>query len=131
MPTDMQRKSAGDDRDEGTRQGELVTCQKTGHTSVFRFLTNGMVDNERAHRIGEEMVRFAQQDRPRQIIVDFTGLKQVPSSLLSRLIMLYRTVKKWDGRIEVRSLGPEARRSYNFLNLHRLMPICRDEEHEG
>lgn len=117
--------SHGSGNQEGSAQIRWRVC---GWTAIVEFCVGEVTDNAHAKEIGDDLLRLAEGDRFPEMIVDFGGLKYVPSALLARLITLYRRTRDWDGRLKVCGLGREAEAAFRMLNLHKLMPMFATAE---
>ena len=121
----MNAQNAEANSDELPREGaaEHISWRICGETAVISFRIDHVADNVHAKEIGDEMLQLAEGRRFPEMIIDFAGLELVPSSLLARLITLYRRSREWQGRLKVCGLGHEASVAFRMLNLHKLMPV--------
>src|SRR4051794_41080317 len=68
---------------------QQIDVSSSGEAHVVRFRQTGLlVDEFLVREIGDDFSRLAQQPECRRLIVDFTGVEDLSSYMLGRLVML-------------------------------------------
>lgn len=105
-----------------------VSIQDSNNVKIVRFRDQQLFD-ERAVREATEQISSAlpNDGTPIRIVVDFTDVNLVSSTLLSKLILLQRRVDGSQGQMRICELSPIVQQVFRTSNLDRLFKIDRDQ----
>jgi anti-sigma B factor antagonist len=105
-----------------------VSIQDTNNVKVIRFRDQQLFD-ERAVREATDQITSALPDdgSPIRLILDFSQISLISSTLLSKLILLQRRIDGTHGQLRLCELSPVVQQVFRTSNLDRLFKIDRDQ----
>jgi anti-sigma B factor antagonist len=95
--------------------------------TVVRFTTRAIVDERTIKTIGDELGRLVEKLGNDQLILDFSTVTNVSSSVLTTLIMLNQQVKNSRGRLALTGISPDLQQVFKLTKLEKLFNIYGDE----
>ena len=107
---------------------ERVSISDSDQVKIAKFLEPHLFD-ERAVREAIEQVNAAlpTDGSPIRLILDFSTVNLVSSTLLSKLILLQRRIDGTRGQMRLCELSPIVQQVFRTSNLDRLFKIDRDQ----
>ena len=107
---------------------DRVTITDSNDVKIAKFRDQQLFD-ERAVREATEQISSAlpADGSPIHLILDFTEVSLVSSTLLSKLILLQRRVDGSHGQMRLCELSPIVQQVFRTSNLDRLFKIDRDQ----
>src|ERR1700761_5232623 len=94
---------------------------------VVTFLDRLVFDDRTVREVSEQIGASLPNDgSPLRVVLDFTGVDLISSSLLGKLILLQRRIDSTGGRLRLCELSPTVQGVFRTSNLDRLFAIDRD-----
>lgn len=94
---------------------------------VVRFKDRMVFDERTVREVGEQIGASLPNDgNPLRVVLDFSGVDLISSSLLGKLILLQRRIDSTGGRLRLCELSPTVQAVFRTSNLDRLFAIDRD-----
>ena len=93
---------------------------------VVRFRDRRVYDDRAVREVSEQILEAVAYPGPIQVVVDFSGVDLISSSLLGKLILLQRKVDASSGRLRLCEMSPTVRAVFRTSNLDRFFGIDRD-----
>ena len=94
---------------------------------VVRFNDRQLFDERTVREVSEQIAAAMPNDgSPIKLIIDFTDVALISSSLLSKLILLQRRVDASHGKLRLCEMSPVLQSVFRTSNLDRLFTIDRD-----
>lgn len=93
---------------------------------VVRFTDRHLFDDRTVREVADQLFAALPGSGPIDLIVDFTGVESVSSSLLGKLILLQRRVDASGGKLRLCELNDAIRSVLRTTNLDRLFTVARD-----
>lgn len=94
---------------------------------VVRFKDRMVFDERTVREVGEQIGAALPNDgKPLHVVLDFSGVDMISSSLLGKLILLQRRIDSTGGRLRLCELSPTIQAVFRTSNLDRLFAIDRD-----
>ncbi len=94
---------------------------------VVSFTDRLLFDDRTVREVSEQLNAALPNDgKPIRIVLDFTGVDLISSSLLGKLILLQRRVDGSGGKLRLCELSPTVQSVFKTSNLDRLFGIVRD-----
>ena len=98
-----------------------------GGVKVVRFHDRQLFDERTVREVSEQIGQIMPTDgTPIKMVIDFTDVGLISSSLLSKLILLQRRVEATRGKLRLCELSPVLQSVFRTSNLDRLFTIDRD-----
>jgi anti-sigma B factor antagonist len=95
---------------------------------VIRFTDRQLFDERTVREVADQILAALPNDgSPIRLILDFTDINLVSSTLLSKLILLQRRVVASSGKLRLCELSPVIQQVFRTANLDRLFTIDRDQ----
>jgi anti-sigma B factor antagonist len=95
---------------------------------VIRFADRQLFDERTVREVADQVLGALPNDgSPIRLILDFTDVNLVSSTLLSKLILLQRRVSGSGGKLRLCEMSPVIQQVFRTSNLDRLFSIDRDQ----
>ena len=95
---------------------------------VVRFHDRQLFDERTVREVADQIAaRLPNDGKPIRLVLDFSEVGLISSSLLSKLILLQRRVDGTRGRLRLCELSPVLQQVFRTSNLDRLFAIDRDQ----
>jgi len=105
-----------------------VLVQNIGGVTVVDFTDSSILDGIAVETIGQRLYELVDERARRKVLLDFTQVKFLSSSLLGVLIKLQQKAKAIKGRIAICGLRPELRRVFEISRTEKLFSFYDSEE---
>lgn len=105
-----------------------IQVQDVEGITVIRFQEPQLFDERTVRDVAEQIAAaLPNNNRPIQLILDFSNVNLISSSLLSKLILLQRRVDSTGGKLRLCEISPVLQQVFRTSNLDRLFAIDRDQ----
>ena len=105
-----------------------IDVREIDGVNVIRFTDKHLFDERTVREVGEQIAAALPNDgSPIKVVIDFTDVALVSSSLLSKLILLQRRVEASKGRMRLCEMSAVVQSVFRTSNLDRLFAIDRDQ----
>lgn len=95
---------------------------------VIRFTDRQLFDERTVREAADQVLGALPNDgSPIRLVLDFTDVNLVSSTLLSKLILLQRRVAGSGGKLRLCEMSPVIQQVFRTANLDRLFSIDRDQ----
>lgn len=104
-----------------------IDVRDVDSVKVLRFTDHQLFDERTVREVAEQIAAALPNDgSPISVVLDFTDVGLISSSLLSKLILLQRRVDASKGKLRLCELSPVLQSVFRTSNLDRLFTINRD-----
>src|SRR5947209_13555414 len=94
---------------------------------VITFADRLLFDDRTVREVSDQIAAALPNDgKPIRLVLDFSGVDLISSSLLGKLILLQRRVDGSGGKLRLCELSPTVQSVFKTSNLDRLFGIVRD-----
>jgi anti-anti-sigma factor len=100
-----------------------LETQKEGDVIVVRFVDHKLRDELMIGEIAEELFSVAERVRQQHLVLDFSGVVGLSSTMLGKLIVLQTKMKKQGGDLKLCTVGPEVRAILTTMHLDRTLNV--------
>ena len=105
-----------------------IQVNEADGVQVIRFLDHQLFDERTVREAADQVLGALPNDgRPIRLVLDFTDVNLVSSTLLSKLILLQRRVATSGGKLRLCEMTPMIQQVFRTSNLDRLFTIDRDQ----
>jgi anti-sigma B factor antagonist len=105
-----------------------IQVNETNGVKVVRFHDHQLFDERTVREVADQIAAALPNDgSPIRLVVDFSDVNLVSSTLLSKLILLQRRVEASRGKLRLCELSPIIQQVFRTSNLDRLFSIDRDQ----
>jgi anti-sigma B factor antagonist len=105
-----------------------VQVSQADGVQIIRFTDRQLFDERTVREVADQILAALPNDgSPIRLILDFTDVNLVSSTLLSKLILLQRRVSTSGGKLRLCELSPVIQQVFRTANLDRLFTIDRDQ----
>lgn len=98
-----------------------------GGVTVVGFTSSYLNTEDAIERIGQELMDLVEIEGARKVLLTFSGVRFLSSSMLAQVVKLHKRLGKAGGRLRVSSLTPEMRQVLHASQLDRLLEVYDDE----
>ncbi|MHB1561108.1 MAG: STAS domain-containing protein [Isosphaeraceae bacterium] len=105
-----------------------IQVSEINGVQVIRFHDRHLFDERTVREVADQILAVLPSDgSPIRLILDFTDVTLVSSTLLGKLFMLQRRVAASGGKLRLCELSPVIQGVFRTANLDRLFSIDRDQ----
>jgi anti-sigma B factor antagonist len=105
-----------------------IQVSETNGVKVVRFVDHQLFDERTVREVADQIAAALPNDgSPIRLVVDFSDVSLVSSTLLSKLILLQRRVEASRGKLRLCEMSPVIQQVFRTSNLDRLFSIDRDQ----
>jgi len=107
---------------------KMIEFVSRGDVTVVSFNEASIYDVSDVDQVNEELRRFVTRDKPKKMIVDFSGVKFISSQMLGLLVDLWRKMKEYGGIVLISGIVPQLNRVFRITNLDKIFDFYPDAE---
>ncbi|HEY2761592.1 MAG TPA: STAS domain-containing protein [Pirellulales bacterium] len=104
-----------------------IEISETGEVTKVRFVDRKILDEANIQELGAELFGLVEQERRRNLLLNFTNVEFLSSAALGKLITLDKKVKANGGRLKLSNIRPEIYEVFAITKLNKLFDIKDDE----
>jgi anti-sigma B factor antagonist len=105
-----------------------IHVQETDGVKVVRFVDHHLFDERTVRETAEQIAAVLPNDgTPIRLVIDFSDVNLISSTLLSKLILLQRRIDGTHGKLRLCDLSSVLQQVFRTSNLDRLFKIDRDQ----
>jgi anti-anti-sigma factor len=103
-----------------------ITTEKAVTTVSFNVASIGA--GEGLEEVAQKISELIKSDKPRNIIVDFTGVKFFSSQMLGVLLDARKKISSYNGNIVISGINPQLYRVFKITNLDKIFRFYPDAQ---
>src|SRR3954452_10033091 len=105
-----------------------IDVKEVDGVKVVRFHDRHLFDERTVRDVSEQLGAILPNDgTPIRLVLDFSDVALISSSLLSKLILLQRRIDASQGKLRLCEMSPVLQQVFRTSNLDRLFHIDRDQ----
>lgn len=104
-----------------------LDVKKVGVVTVVNFRDQKILDDLVIQQVGEELYHLASEDQSENLLLNFSGVAFLSSSVLGKLISLNKKVKAYGGKLKFCEMDPKIYELFTITGLNKLFDIKPDE----
>lgn len=105
-----------------------ININDVNGVKVVRFNDHQLFDERTVREVAEQVaISLPNDGTPIHLVLDFSDVGLISSTLLSKLILIQRRVDATRGKLRLCELSPVLQQVFRTSNLDRLFTIDRDE----
>ena len=104
-----------------------LEVSKRENATVVRLGEHRILNEVTIQLMGDELFRVADQPDCDNLLLDFTGVERLTSSMLGKLVVLKRKMESKRGKLMLCDIGPEIRGAFKSSGLDRILDIRENE----
>ena len=108
-------------------QYQRIEVSENGDVTVVRFVDRKIIDEANIHQLGQELYSLVEQEKKRDVLLNFSAVEFLSSAALGKLINLEKKVKDRGGRLKLSNIRPEIFEVFAITKLNRIFDIKDDE----
>ena len=108
-------------------ESQLVV-QNIGGVVVANFTDASILDAQAIESIGQQLYELVDEKAQRKILLDFSRVRFLSSSMLGVLISLQKKAQAIKGQVAICSLIPDLKKPFKITHLDKLFKFYDDEE---
>ena len=106
---------------------QRIEATETNGVNLVSFRDRLLFDDKTVREASDQLnASLPGGGKPIRLILDFTGVDLISSSLLGKLILLLRRIEGAGGKLILCELSPTVQTVFKTSNLDRLFKIVRD-----
>jgi anti-anti-sigma factor len=104
-----------------------IEVTQMGEVTVVRFVDRKILDEANIQELGAELFKLVEQEKRKNLLLNFTSVEFLSSAALGKLITLDKKVKANAGRLKLSNIRPEIYEVFAITKLNKLFDIKDDE----
>jgi anti-sigma B factor antagonist len=104
-----------------------IDVTQKGEVTVVRFVDRKILDEANIQELGVEMFNLVEQEKRKNLLLNFFNVEFLSSAALGKLITLDKKVKANGGRLKLSNIRPEIYEVFAITKLNKLFDIKDDE----
>jgi anti-anti-sigma factor len=105
---------------------ELVIT-KVADATIADFRNAAVLDGETVERIGNALYKLVDGQAQRKIVLDFTNVRFLSSTMLGVVIALHKKAAAIKGKVVICGLKPDLYKVFKIMKLDKLLKFAPDE----
>jgi anti-anti-sigma factor len=97
-----------------------------GNAAVASFRSSCLSDVAEITSASAQLQRYIETNRPKQMVVDFDGVKFFSSQVLGLLLEARARLESHSGQLAITSLSPQLERVFKITNLDKIFRFYPD-----
>lgn len=105
-----------------------IDVREIDGVQVVRFHDRQIFDERTVRDVADQIAAILPNDgKPIRLVLDFTDVALISSSLLSKLILFQRRIDASHGKLRLCEMSPVLQQVFRTSNLDRLFSVDRDQ----
>jgi anti-sigma B factor antagonist len=104
-----------------------IEVRRNGAVHVVHFREHKILNDMVIEKVGQEMFSVAADEECTNLLLNFSNVGFLSSSVLGKLITLNKRMKAKDGQLKLCELKPEIRELFTLTSLDKIFDIKDDE----
>ena len=104
-----------------------LDVKKVGIVTVANFRDQKILDDLIIQQVADELYRLVDAQQCENLLLNFSGVAFLSSSVLGKLISLNKRIKPLGGKLKFCEMHPKVYEIFTITGLHRLFDIKDDE----
>ncbi len=105
-----------------------ISISQIQDVTVVNFQQSSILDSAAVEAIGESLYKLVDEQARRKIVLDFTPVRFLSSSMLGVLIALQKKARTIKGKIVLCGLRPELMKVFKITKLDKMLTFADDEQ---
>src|SRR4030042_1713911 len=105
-----------------------VEITSDGNAAVVAFRTASISNVEEITAASKQIKEFIEEKHPKEVVVDFEGVKFFSSAVLGLLLDIRAKLKTYDGEVVISSINPKLHRVFKISHLDKIFKFFPDKE---
>ncbi len=107
-----------------------IEVRRNGAVHVVHFREHKILNDMVIEKVGDELFATAADEECKNLLLNFSNVGFLSSSVLGKLITLNKRMKAKEGKLKFCELKPEIRELFTLTSLDKIFDI-KDEETDG
>jgi anti-sigma B factor antagonist len=95
--------------------------------AVVNFLTPYLQTEDVIQKVAVELARLVDEEGFTKVLLSFTGVRFLSSSMLAQIVKLQKKLTKVKGRVRISGLPPAMKEVMHISQLDRMLEVFDDE----
>ncbi len=108
------------------KSGVEITSVK--NATVVAFKAASISNVEEITTASKRIKEFVEEKHPKEVIVDFEGVKFFSSAVLGLLLDIRAKLKTYDGEVVISAINPQLYRVFKITHLDKIFKFFPDKE---
>ena len=104
-----------------------LTVKKVGIVWVVNFRDQKILDDLIIQQVGDELFQLIKTEQCENLLLNFTGVAFLSSSVLGKLISVNKKMKALGGKLKFCAMHPKIYELFTITGLHKLFDMRGDE----
>ncbi len=111
-----------------TTRNPWMQAEQVGDVMVVKLTAKNILEEEAVQQIGAQLNHLAESSAQPRILLDFSPVERLTSTMFGKLIALHKRLEKQGGRLVLCCIPDRVYDVFEVLKLHRLFHISGDEQ---
>jgi anti-sigma B factor antagonist len=111
----------------GVGEKIIVEITNVGNAAIVAFKTASISNVEEIASVSKQIKEFIEDEHPKEVVVDFEGVKFFSSTVLGLLLDIRAKLKTYDGEVVISAINPQLYRVFKITHLDRIFKFFPDK----
>jgi anti-sigma B factor antagonist len=112
----------------GVSEKSSVEITSVRNAAVVAFKTASISNVEEIATASKRIKEFVEEKHPKEVVVDFEGVKFFSSAVLGLLLDIRAKLKTYDGEVVISAINPQLYRVFKITHLDKIFKFFPDKE---
>jgi anti-sigma B factor antagonist len=112
----------------GTDEKNIVEITGEESAAIVAFKTASISNMEEIAAASKQIKEFIEEKHPKEVVVDFEGVKFFSSAVLGLLLDIRAKLKTYDGEVVISAINPQLYRVFKITHLDKIFKFFPDRE---
>ncbi len=112
----------------GTDEKNIVEITSEESAVIVAFKTASISNMEEITAASRQIKGFIEEKHPKEVVVDFEGVKFFSSAVLGLLLDIRAKLKTYDGEVVISAINPQLYRVFKITHLDKIFKFFPDKE---
>jgi anti-sigma B factor antagonist len=107
-------------------ENQIIEIETEGDVTVVSFGMESITGLSGLEQISRRLCALITDQKPRKIVIDFTGVKFFSSQMLGLLVDTWRKLSDYGGTVLISGINPQLNRVFKITNLDKIFEFYPD-----
>lgn len=111
----------------GADEKNIVEITGKETAAIVAFKTASISNMEEIAAASKQIKEFIEEKRPKEVVIDFEGVKFFSSAVLGLLLDIRAKLKMYDGEVVISAINPQLYRVFKITHLDKIFKFFPDK----
>jgi len=109
-------------------ENNLIDISTDSGVTIISFRLASISGVSGLEQLSNELRNYITDNKPKEVVVDFLGVKFFSSQMLGLLVDMWRKITEYEGVLLISGINPQLSRVFKITNLDKIFQFCPDRQ---